>query len=105
MQMTKRMVDEDGDVFDSQGRRFHGPALKANNIMRLLDYAWFRTECDHTLRTRLDLHCRDCFDLVSKYLVSSKCLLARKARCLICVWDEFPGNIDIIRLWTVRGQH
>ena len=72
--MTQRMVDEDGDVFDSQGRRFHGPALKASNIMRLLDYAWFRTECDNTLRTRLALHCRDCFDLVSK------CLLALKAR-------------------------
>ena len=68
----QRMVYEDGDVFDSQGRRFHGPALKANNIMRLLDYAWFRTECDHTLRTRLDLHCRDCFDLVSKYLLALK---------------------------------
>jgi hypothetical protein len=72
MQMTQRMVDEDGDVFDSQGRRFHGPALKANNIMRLLDYMWFRTECDHTLRTRLALHCRDCFDLVSKYLLALK---------------------------------
>jgi len=72
MQMTQRMVDEDGDVFDSQGRRFHWPALKANNIMRLLDYTWFRRECDHTLRTRLDLHCRDCFDLVSKYLLALK---------------------------------
>jgi hypothetical protein len=40
--------------------------------MRLLDYAWFRTECDHTLRTRLALHCRDCFDLVSKYLLALK---------------------------------
>jgi hypothetical protein len=39
-----RMVDEDGDVFDLQGRQFHGPALKTNNIMRLLDYVWFRTE-------------------------------------------------------------
>ena len=68
----QRMVDEDGDVFDSQGRRFYGPALKANNIMRLLDYTWFRTECDHTLRTQLALHCRDCFDLVSKYLLALK---------------------------------
>ena len=69
---SQRMVDEDGDVFDSQGRRFYGPALKTNNIMRLLDYTWFRTECDHTLRTRLALHCRDCFDLVSKYLLALK---------------------------------
>ena len=40
--------------------------------MRLLDYAWFRTECDHTLRTRLAHNCRDCFDLVSKYLLALK---------------------------------
>jgi hypothetical protein len=52
---------------------FHGPALKANNIMRLLDFACFRTECGHTLRTRLALHCRDCFDLImSKYLLALK---------------------------------
>ncbi len=65
-------ADEGRDVFDSQGRRFYGPALKANNVMRLLDHAWFRAECDHTLRTRLALHCRDCFDLVSKYLLALK---------------------------------
>ena len=51
---------------------FHGPALKANNITRLLDFACFQTECGHTLRTRLALHCRDCFDLVSKYLLALK---------------------------------
>ena len=59
-------------IFDSQGRRFYGPALQANNVMRLLDHAWFRAECDHALRTRLALHCRDCFDLVSKYLLALK---------------------------------
>jgi hypothetical protein len=50
--------------------------------MRLLDYVWFRIECDHTLRTRLALHCRDLFDLVSKYLLvlKAKYLLALKAR-------------------------
>ena len=53
-------------------RRFHGPALKVNNIMRLLDFLCFRTKCGHTLRTRLTLHCRDCFDLVSKYLLDLK---------------------------------
>ena len=63
-------TDEGQDVFDSQGRRFYGPALKASNVMRL--HAWFRAECDHTLRTRLPLHCRDCFDLVSKYLLALK---------------------------------
>ena len=52
-------ADEGRDVFDSQGRRFYGPALKANNVMRLLKHTWFRAECDHTLRTRLALHCRE----------------------------------------------
>ena len=62
------------DVFDSQCRRYHALALKATNIMKLLDLPWFRTECDHTLRTRLGagLHCRDCFDLVSTYLLALK---------------------------------
>ena len=27
-------ADEGRDVFDSQGRRFYGPALNANNVMR-----------------------------------------------------------------------
>jgi hypothetical protein len=40
--------------------------------MRLLDFTCFRTEGGHTLRTRLTLNCRDCFDLVSKYLLSFK---------------------------------
>ena len=42
--------------------------------MQLLDLSWFRTECHHTLRTRLGpgLHCRDCFDLASKYLLALK---------------------------------
>ena len=66
----------DPDAFDSQGRRFHRPALEATNIMRLLDFAWFRAECDHALRTRLDRHSRDCFDLVSKYLLALKARLA-----------------------------
>ena len=66
----------DRDAFDSQGRRFHRPALEATNIMRLLDFAWFRAECDHALRTRLDRHSRDCFDLVSKYLLALKARLA-----------------------------
>ena len=52
------------------------PALEATNIMRLLDFAWFRAECDHALRTRLDRHSRDCFDLVSKYLLALKARLA-----------------------------
>ena len=65
-------TDEGRDVFDSQGRRFYAPALKASNVMWLLKHAWFRAECDHTLRTRLSLHCRDCFDLVSKYLLALK---------------------------------
>jgi hypothetical protein len=65
-------TDEGRDVFDSQGRRFYAPALKASNVMWLLKHAWFRAECDHTLRTRLPLHCRDCFDLVSKYLLALK---------------------------------
>jgi len=62
------------DVFDSQCRRYHALALKATNIMKLLDLPWFRTECDHTLRTRLGagLHSRDCFDLVSTYLLALK---------------------------------
>ena len=46
-------TDEGRDVFDSQGRRFYAPALKASNVMWLLKHAWFRAECDHTLRTRL----------------------------------------------------
>merc|ERR1719352_748913 len=53
------------DVFDSQGRRFHGPALEGTNILRLVDLAWFREECDDTLRARLGHHDRDAFDLVS----------------------------------------
>ena len=60
------MVDEDGDVFDSYARCSHGPALKANNIMR-----------------RLVLHCRDCFDLVSKYLMTLKTY-----PCVGCVSGE-----------------
>merc|ERR1712167_110122 len=56
----------------ARGRPFHRPALEATNIMRLLDFAWFRAQCDHMLRTRLDLYCRDCFDLVSKYLLALK---------------------------------
>ena len=75
---TQPALAADGacDVFDSQFRRYHAPALKATNIMRLLDLSWFRTECDHTLRTRLGpgLHCRDFFDLVSKYLLALKTL-------------------------------
>ena len=47
----------------AQGEQHHETAL---------DYSWFRTECDHTLRTRLALHCRDSFDLVSKYLLALK---------------------------------
>jgi len=60
------------DVFYSQCRRYHAPALKATNIMQLLDLLWFRTECDHTLRTRLGPDCHNCFDLVSKYLLTLK---------------------------------
>ena len=56
----------------THARRFHGPALKASNIMRLLDFVCFWTKCGHTLGTRLTLHCRDCFDLVSKYLLALK---------------------------------
>ncbi len=66
------MVDEDGDVFDSEGRRFYGPAVKASIIMILFDYVWFRTGYDHTLRTRIALHCRYCYDLVSNYLLALK---------------------------------
>jgi len=60
------------DVFDSQGRRFHGPALEGTNILRLVDLAWFREECDDTLRARLGHHDRDAFDLVSKYVLALK---------------------------------
>jgi len=60
---TQPVLAADGacDVFDSQCQRYHAPALKATNIMRLLDLSWFRTECDHTLRTRLGpgLYCSD----------------------------------------------
>ena len=52
---TGQTVNEGRDVFDSQGLRLYGPALKASNVMWLLDHAWFRAECDHTLRTRLSL--------------------------------------------------
>ena len=41
-------------------------------IMLVLDHAWLRTECDNMLRTRLALHCRDGFDVVSKYLLALK---------------------------------
>jgi hypothetical protein len=63
------MVDEDGDGF----RQFHGTALKANNIIRLLDFKCFRTEWDY----------RDCFDLVSKYLLTLKTY-----PCVGCVSGE-----------------
>ena len=69
------------DVFDSQGRRFHGPALEGTNILRLVELAWFREECDYTLRARLGHHDRDAFDLVSKYVLALKARYFR-ARCL-----------------------
>ena len=47
-------ADEGRDVFDSQGRRFYGPALQANNVMLSRPW-WFRAECDYALRTRLAL--------------------------------------------------
>jgi hypothetical protein len=65
----------DHDVFDSQGRRFHWPAIQGTNILRLVDLPWFREECDHILSLTLGRHNRDTFDLVSKYA------LALKARC------------------------
>ena len=73
------------DVFDSQGRRFHGPALEGTNILRLVDLAWFREECDYTLRARLGHHDRDAFDLVSKYVLALKARYFR-AWCLFVVW-------------------
>ena len=60
------------DIFDEHGRRFYRPALKANNLVALVDHAWFRKECAQTLMTRLGLHCRDAFDLVSKYILALK---------------------------------
>ena len=39
-------ADEGRDVFDSQGRRFYGPALQANNVMLSRPW-WFRAECDY----------------------------------------------------------
>jgi hypothetical protein len=49
-------TDEGRDAFDSQSQRFYCPALEASNAMQLPKHAWFRAECDHTLRTRLPLH-------------------------------------------------
>ena len=74
------------DVFDSQGRRFHGPALEGTNILRLVDLAWFREECDDTLRARLGHHDRDAFDLVSKYVLALKARYFR-VRCLFVAWN------------------
>ena len=74
------------DVFDSQGRRFHGPALEGTNILRLVDLAWFREECNDTLRARLGYHDRDAFDLVSKYvLVLSRSLSFRCVERNACI--------------------
>ena len=70
------------DVFDSQGRRFHGPALDGTNILRLVELAWFREECECTLRARLGHHDRDAFDLVSKYVLALKARYFR-AHCLM----------------------
>jgi len=69
------MTCTDNEVCDNQAylrSAFHRPALKVNNIMRLLDFACFRTKCVQTLRTLIALHCRDCSDLVSKYLLTLK---------------------------------
>ena len=74
------------DVFDSQGRRFHGPALEGTNILRLVDLAWFREECNDTLRARLGHHDRDAFDLVSKYVLALKARYFR-VRCLFVAWN------------------
>ena len=74
------------DVFDSQGRRFHGPALEGTNILRLVDLAWFREECNDTLRARLGYHDRDAFDLVSKYVLALKARYFR-VRCLFVAWN------------------
>jgi hypothetical protein len=77
---------------------FHGPALKANNIMRLLDFACFRTEGGHTLRTRLALHCRDRFDLVSKYLLALK----THPRVGCALWNM---DIDLHSEWYVSSRY
>jgi len=82
----------------THARRFHGPALKANNIMRLLDFACFRTQCGHTLRTRLALHCRDCFDLVSKYLLALK----THPRVGCALWNI---DIDLHSEWYVSERY
>ena len=76
------------DVFDSQGRRFHGPALEGTNILRLVDLAWFREECDDILRARLGHHDRDAFDLVfNLYALALKAWYFR-ARCLFVVGKQ-----------------
>ena len=82
------------DVFDSQGRRFHGPALEGTNILRLVDLAWFREECECTLRARLGHHDRDAFDLVSKYVLALKARYFR-ARCPFVVWTALQQQVSV----------
>ena len=70
--------------------------------MRLLDFACFRTEGGHTLRTRLALHCRDCFDTRSKLV--SKYLLALKThpRVGCALWNI---DIDLHSEWYVSERY
>ena len=80
---TPRCSDK---IYDEYGRRFHRPTLAANNVVALVNEAWFREQCAQTLTTRLGLHGRDAFDLVSKYL------LALKARWVVYMRMVVPDG-------------
>ena len=74
-------ADEGRDVFDSQGRRFYGPALQANNVMLSRPW-WFRAECDYALRTRLALR-RD--SLISWRSTSCQAPVFPSSRLPVCL--------------------
>jgi len=99
MACTDSEAYEDNQAYarSAISRACAGP-FKANTIMRLLDFACFRTECGHTLRTRLALHCRDCFDLVSKYLLALK----THPRVGCALWNI---DIDLHSEWYVSERY
>jgi len=73
-------ADEGRDVFDSQGRRFYGPALQANNVM-LLDHGGSGPSATTMVPGRVRLRAEDAarppprfLDLVAKYLLPGSCL-------------------------------
>ena len=68
-------ADEGRDVFDSQGRRFYGPALQANNVM-LLYHGGSGPSATTMVPGRVRLRAEDAarppprfLDLVAKYLL------------------------------------